>query len=218
MSALSTVLGRGTLAARPAAGNTGRQYTVTDSGTTYRDNGSSWDITSPLGVASAPGTPTTNVPVFRADVGMWVFHDGTSWLSEQLYTLDLVGPFDGQATAAANGWPVAAANSPLNIGRKSIWHSDFALWLVNLYGESYTNATNNGSNYWTLSIRGAVTATAYGSINTSADTAATHTGHKAALNQAAGSTERAINTLLTKTGTPGSTFFPALITYRLIVP
>jgi len=162
-------------------------------------------------------TGATGDRYWRTDLGLEIYYDGTRWLTTNLYTLDLVGPFDGQATAAANGWPVAAANSPINIGRKSIWHSDFALWLVTLYGESYTNATNDGSNYWTLSVSGAVTTTAYGSINTSADTAATHTGHKAALNVAAGATERAINTLLTKTGNPGTTYFPALLTYRLIV-
>lgn len=166
---------------------------------------------------SFPASKATNDRYWRTDLGMEGYWDGTRWLSSTLYTLDLVGPFDGQTTAVQNGWPVASGNSPINIGRKSIWHSDYALWLVNLYGDSFTSATNNGSNYWTLSISGAVTTTAYGSINTSADTASTHTGHVAAINAAAGSTERAINTLLTKTGTPGTTFFPALLTYRLIL-
>lgn len=44
MSALSTVIARGALGSRPAAGNTGRLYFATDNPTAlYRDNGSSWD-------------------------------------------------------------------------------------------------------------------------------------------------------------------------------
>lgn len=44
MAVLSSVIGRGTLAGRPAAGRAGRLYFATDAaGTMYRDNGSSWD-------------------------------------------------------------------------------------------------------------------------------------------------------------------------------
>lgn len=44
MSALSTVIARGTLGSRPAAGNAGRLYFATGNPTAlYRDNGSSWD-------------------------------------------------------------------------------------------------------------------------------------------------------------------------------
>lgn len=43
MPNLPTVVGRGTLAARPAAGTAGRLYYVTDDSTLYRDNGSAWE-------------------------------------------------------------------------------------------------------------------------------------------------------------------------------
>lgn len=44
MTLLGTVIGRGTLAARPAAASAGRLYFATDgTGTMYRDNGASWD-------------------------------------------------------------------------------------------------------------------------------------------------------------------------------
>lgn len=45
MSALSTVIGKGTIGSRPAAGNPGRVYFSTEP-KTYRDNGSSWDDVS----------------------------------------------------------------------------------------------------------------------------------------------------------------------------
>lgn len=40
---LSNVVGRGTFAARPAAGINGRRYFATDQAKEYRDNGVSWD-------------------------------------------------------------------------------------------------------------------------------------------------------------------------------
>ncbi len=40
---LSAVVGRGTLAARPAFGTAGRLYYVTDDSTLYRDSGSAWE-------------------------------------------------------------------------------------------------------------------------------------------------------------------------------
>lgn len=216
MSALSTVIARGTLAARPAAGNSGRIYTVTDSGTTYRDNGSSWDIIAPLAVTSMPGTPTTGVPVWRSDTAMWAYHDGTRWLSATLYHMPLAGPFDGSATAAANGWPFQAVAGTI-ISRASLWHTDFAIYLVSFYGDTYVSTTNNGTNFWTIALSGAVTGTAYGNFTTAADTANTQTGHAATLNVVAGATERGLLVNGTKTLAPGNIYAPLGVTYRLIL-
>lgn len=60
MSALSTVIGRGTNGARPAAGNTGRLYYDTTNSQLQRDNGSSWDAVQ----ATTLSDPTTT----RGDV------------------------------------------------------------------------------------------------------------------------------------------------------
>lgn len=53
MSILASVIGRGVLASRPAAGSTGRLYEATDTTppTVYRDNGSSWDAYATIGVS-----------------------------------------------------------------------------------------------------------------------------------------------------------------------
>lgn len=51
MTLLSTVIGRGTHASRPAAGTAGEIYYETDTFLFFRDNGSSWDSILP------PGTP-----------------------------------------------------------------------------------------------------------------------------------------------------------------
>jgi len=50
---------QGSLGSRPAAGVSGRYYTDTVSGLTYRDNGSAWIALNPVGVGDGPaGTPT----------------------------------------------------------------------------------------------------------------------------------------------------------------
>lgn len=175
--------------------------------------------TAPIATGTSnPGSPSTNDLIFRTDLGLLAYYTGSAWHSLTLYTMDLNAAFDGSATAAVNGWPLAAANSPRVLGRKSFWHSDFQLYIVDLYGESFTATTNNGSNFWTAALAGVVTSTAYGSLNTSAATASTHTGHRATIDTAAGATERGVTITYTKTGTPGDTFFPCLMTYRLIIP
>lgn len=59
----TAVIMSGTLAARPAAGTAGRLYFATDvnSGTLYRDNGSTWDQIAP-GISGATGT---TLPVYK---------------------------------------------------------------------------------------------------------------------------------------------------------
>lgn len=167
---------------------------------------------------SFPASKATGDRYWRTDLSLEAFWDGTRWLTTTLYWLSLAGDRDGFSTAIQNGNPIASATSAGTLSRASLWHSDFALWLVNLYGETFTSATNNGSNYWIFTATGAITTTAYGTFNTSADTAATHTGHKVAINAAAGSTERAITFGYSKTGTPGDCYAAvAGITYRLIL-
>lgn len=141
---------------------------------------------------------------WRTDLGMEAYYDGTRWLTTQIFTLPLMGLALGNT------------NSPAAL-RGSLWHSDYQAYLLNAYVMTLVSTTNNGSHYWTVAAVGAVTSTSYGSFTTAADTAGTYTGHKAALNVAAGATERGINLTATLTGTPGAIFFPGNITYRLIL-
>lgn len=55
MTALSTVISRGTLASRPSAGVAGYLYYATDNGHLYRDNGSSWDLMDVQDIATTKG-------------------------------------------------------------------------------------------------------------------------------------------------------------------
>jgi hypothetical protein len=167
---------------------------------------------------SNPGSPATNDLFYRTDLGLIIKYDGTRWLCICPHREPLAGPFDGAATAAQNGWPLPAAAAPKVLSRSSLWNNDFQIWIEKLYGETYVSATNSGSHYWTLTLTGGVTGTTYGSFNTSADSADTHTGHEAAINAAAGSSERSLIVTASKTGTPGDLYgsVPGY-SYRLIV-
>lgn len=67
MTALGTIVGRGTLASRPAAGIAGQLYYATDTGLWYRDNGATWDtnstVTTKGDVLAFDGTKLDRLPV-----------------------------------------------------------------------------------------------------------------------------------------------------------
>ena len=211
----------GAAPATPAAGKVyqyakadGLMYSKDDAGTeTLMSSGSS-------GISSGTSNPAqpafgNNVLFWRTDLGRLVYYDGTRWLTEALYHLSLAGPFDGSSTAIQNGNPNVL--SPNVVSRTALWSDDFQAYLVKLYGQTFVATTNDGSNYWTLALSGAVTATAYGNFTTAADTAGTQTRKKATLNVAAGATEGGLILTATKTGSPGNIYVPASVAYRLIV-
>lgn len=164
---------------------------------------------------SNPGSAATGDRYWRTDARQEVFYDGTRWLTTTLYHDVLAGPFDGDATAAANGWPNAVNAKVLS--RTALWSSDFQPYIETLYGQSFVGTTNDGSNYWTVALSGAITGTAYGNFTTAADTVNTQTRKKATLNVLAGATEGGLILTATKTGSPGSIYVPCSVTYRLVI-
>jgi hypothetical protein len=155
-----------------------------------------------------PGSAAAGDRFWRTDLGLEAYYDGTRWLSTTLYAADITTP------DTAGIQPLSADGT---MGRISLWHSDFAIWLVSLYGATYVNTTNDGTKFWTAALAGSVTSTAYGNFTTAAQAADTHTGHKTALNQVAGATERGMTLTWTKTSTPGAVYWGVTVTYRLIV-
>jgi len=65
MAKLGDMIGRGLLAARPAAGTEGRLYEATDAvpPTVYRDNGASWDTYATVGAATVAVSALTTADV-----------------------------------------------------------------------------------------------------------------------------------------------------------
>jgi len=135
MATLGSVIGRGTLAARPAAASAGRLWFATDgSGTLYRDNGSSWDSVEGAGgladqgsftyldatEAAAPSTPATG------KVRIYAKSDG------RVYSKDDAGieygPFDaagGGGTGERHAWD-NATTYPLHASGDEFDHLSYA--------------------------------------------------------------------------------------------
>lgn len=89
MALLSNIIGRGTLAARPAAGTAGSLYYATDGPALYRDNGTTWDAltlaSSGLTVEEVDGSPTDNA------VTKIVFPNGTLSITGHVATYTPAG-------------------------------------------------------------------------------------------------------------------------------
>lgn len=68
MAILSSVISKGVIASRPAAGHAGNLYASTDESppTLYRDNGSSWDAIADLGGGGGGGGAAIGARVKRA--------------------------------------------------------------------------------------------------------------------------------------------------------
>jgi len=140
VAVLSSVIGRGTLAARPAAGAAGRLYFATDgSGTMYRDNGSSWDsvetsasgMTNPMTTAGdiiyggASGTPTrlaigTAGQVLKVNAGATAPEWGSASGGGGLY------PIDEYSIDATNGDHFTAASLGASWTRRNFVSGDEA--------------------------------------------------------------------------------------------
>lgn len=129
MSALSTVNGRGTNGARPAAGNPGRLYYDTTNSQLQRDNGSSWDAIEGGGFANpmttagdliyggASGVPTrlasagTSAKWLRganAAVPTWAYPPGWQFdYVEVTSSVSITGTSEGGATTVVTSNSVA---------------------------------------------------------------------------------------------------------------
>jgi hypothetical protein len=130
MAILGDVIGRGTLAARPAAGTAGRLYYVTDDTTLYRDSGSAWEAVE--GDAGTPHDPVTvtdtasiNLTLTGQDVSAAAIfgttagtvaegdhsHSGVTPALDDLTDVTITTPADGHVlTYDGAGWVNEAAS------------------------------------------------------------------------------------------------------------
>lgn len=172
---------------------------------TERDfgRGSAFPTTDADGNALAAGDR-----FFRSDKGFACYYDGARWLTVQVVPMVLL---PNRTTVAAN----------------TIWdtrvRTDMALYVEYYAISTNVAATNNGTNFWTITCQGVnlglTAATTVYQPNTSADTAATETDHSGAV--AAGSVAPANNAFLrvsaNKTLTPGNLTLAVTAYTRLIV-
>lgn len=176
------------------------------------------------GVASGtsnPGSPTTGDLFWRTDLSLLITFDGTRWVTADLKreTLGVSSSSAGAGTDAIMPLPTGANTS---IARWTPWSTTFDLWLDAFYTSTFVNGTNNGTNFWTLTLQKASVTdakTTIVSLNTSAHTASNWTQVRtsiAAVYTASGHRELDVQALATLS--PGTLFWGLALSYRLIVP
>lgn len=154
-------------------------------------------------VSSAPSGAVTGERVFRTDINLWTYYDGTRWLTLDEYEVALSTDATALITTAPTLITVAALpNSAISITQATIVY--------------YVAVTNNGANYWPLRIAddtGIIFDT-----NTSAGAANTWTRLQ---NAPALIRSTPVHVELTapvaKTGAPGGLYVAGTVRYRLIV-
>lgn len=120
--------------------------------------------------AAFPGTPSSGDQFFRTDLGLLCYYDGTRWLTMNQYTGYL------EHTTAVNANPVFQRHD----GSYDIFIEECSVTTITL-------ATNNGANFWTVTVK-THTPTLSGldtiySYATSGDTASVFTNHDGVTNQ-----------------------------------
>lgn len=86
-----------------------------------------------------PASFPQNTPFYRRDLGLWVYYDGTRWLTLHEYVSPHV-----LVSATANGTQVAIRASG----------TAYAPYISRIVCIVRVNTTNNVSNYWSIAVRG----------------------------------------------------------------
>lgn len=157
---------------------------------------------------SFPGSPATGKRCYRTDRNIWYFYDGTRWLSEQLFHLstgDKITSTQGSTTAGS-------------ISRFTIPFA-YDIYLVSVDYGLFVATTNTGAAYWTIvtqSIDTAAATTNYASTNTSALSPNVRYNVSVAVNAVFDTDSWTVQTISSKTGSPGAFTCYATLVYRLV--
>jgi hypothetical protein len=202
----------GSGAAFPGSPASGDLFRRTDrAGALYRWDGAAWRQLNVPAVTAFWGTPSTDDRCYRADRDIEYFYDGTRWLSTELFELAWT-PGD---PSPAGGWTassVGAFGTP--------WHTTYDLWLEAFYISTFVGTTNNGTNYWILTLRkrnAGGAATNITNRDTSGDAANTWVTNSVAIGALfVPATYKVFDVLLTKTLSPGVLMTAFSVKYRLV--
>lgn len=156
--------------------------------------------------AAFPASPSSGDPFFRDDLGFWCYYDGTRWLSQEFS----IGDIQVALSATASRWYRLPVGS-------------YGLFIPNraIVCSSYVATTNDGSNYWTISIT--ATNTTFGddtvlhAFNTSGDSANTWTAHDDVPDSQTPSSANGIEVVITKSSSPGNINLSFGLAYRMII-
>lgn len=153
-----------------------------------------------------PASPRMGDQHFRTDLGWWCYYDGTQWLTASEFSLE--------------GYQLAvSANGSLLMGKA---REDYVPYVTRVSIEYSVATTNDGSKYWTLTVRGRdntlASITNVHIRTTAALTADAWTAYGSAPNETATPANAAVfDMLYAKTSTPGNLSYYVTVFYRLIV-
>jgi hypothetical protein len=156
---------------------------------------------------SMPGSPATNDIVWRTDLGIQFYYDGTRWLSHLLAT-----PFPAVINTGGQVFTSQLCTPSF----------DYDIYVEKVILTTYVATTNSGVSYWSFAAYKsdtAAAATQIGStVNTSADSANTRLRKTITVGAILGgsATYPLLYVTNTKTGTPGNVDFTPVLVYRLI--
>jgi hypothetical protein len=162
---------------------------------------------------SFPGSPATGDVYFRTDLGYLCYYSGATygWLSVHEYSsLNYADDDKAGVTASSLALILAKLNST------------YGFYVTRIAINTYVATTNNGSNYWNVTIRSEnstrTSTTSLYTFTTSADSPGGYVGHDGNPSTPTNATNKyGISINVTKTGTPGALYFACAVYYRLIV-
>lgn len=160
------------------------------------------------GGAAFPASPTTGALFYRTDLGWLCYYDGTRWLTAHEGAID--SPVVTNISAAGQTGLIPV-------------RTDYELWVTKVAQWYLVATTNNGSNYWTITLRSVNSSYGGGSavhtFNTSARTANVWYIEDGAPSATQNPTENSgfdIN-LVKTAGAPGNLSIGMTVFFRLIV-
>jgi hypothetical protein len=157
---------------------------------------------------SFPGSPASGDLLFRTDLGMLAYYDGTRWLTVNEYAVGL---------AVQDTLVGAGTGSPQTPGYLELDNASTNLYLTRLAVSTTVLTTNSGTSFWTVAFTRQPSATSLGSFNTSADTVSVNTRHDITINALSGTSDRYVTGAATKTVTPGVIYTFATLFFRKVL-
>jgi hypothetical protein len=164
---------------------------------------------------SFPVSPSADDKFYRTDRNLLYFYDGTRWLTTQVFLIQFKHEDSGFT------WPLSA--SSVTVHRAVLpFGDDYDVYLLDWHFMSSVNTTNNGSAFWTATVKkfnsagGGDTTIATMSTGAGPDAAGSFYNKKVAINALMGAF-KGLYTDATKTGAPGTfRFNGGHLTCRLV--
>ena len=161
--------------------------------------------------SSFPGSPATNQRCFRTDLGVEFFYNGTRWLSTQILNSQIAQSDSNQPFSATT------LNNPRGVLFPPSGFSD--LWIEKIltaFRIQGGGSALSASHKWVCQFFKEPAGTSMGTLTIDSGASGAWRSNEITVDALWGSTDFAIETDNTKTGTPGTLYILSSIRYRLV--